>query len=147
MGRVSTQKTEKSKPGRKRDRAATEAALRECAMALFSRKGFDATTTREIAEKAQVNEQLIQRYFGGKDGLLVSIMENFKDCFLKKDYALEIHGKNLQDELEQIFIAAGPRKYIRSTNTMAYVIRKRNSQCCTSRRTLAGPTIESSGNR
>ena len=39
--------------------------------------GYDAATTREVAQAAGVNEQLIQRYFGGKAGLLLAIIERF----------------------------------------------------------------------
>ncbi|MBB4305563.1 AcrR family transcriptional regulator [Rhodobium orientis] len=43
--------------------------LLDAAIALFGRKGFDATTTREIAEAAGVNIANIAYHFGGKEGL------------------------------------------------------------------------------
>lgn len=63
----------KSRSGR-RDRNATMQALRDAAMAVFAKRGYDAATTKEIATQAAVNEALIQRYFGGKAGLLRSIL-------------------------------------------------------------------------
>ncbi len=43
-------------------------------MEVFSAKGYDAATTREIAATAGANEALISRYFGGKRGLLEAIL-------------------------------------------------------------------------
>ncbi|PWC32635.1 TetR/AcrR family transcriptional regulator [Azospirillum sp. TSO35-2] len=63
--------------GRKRDRAATEGALLDAAKVVFADRGFDAATTREIAGRAGVNEQLIQRYFAGKSGLLLAVVERY----------------------------------------------------------------------
>ena len=62
---------------RRRDKAATKQALLEAAMQVFAARGFDAATTRDVAAKAGANEQLIQRYFGGKAGLLIAILERF----------------------------------------------------------------------
>ncbi len=44
-------------------------SLIEAGLLLFGQKGFDATSTRELAAKAGVNVALIAYYFGGKDGL------------------------------------------------------------------------------
>jgi AcrR family transcriptional regulator len=63
--------------GRRRDKEATKAALRAAGLQVFAERGYDAATTREVAQAAGVNEQLIQRYFGGKGGLLLAIIERF----------------------------------------------------------------------
>jgi AcrR family transcriptional regulator len=60
----------------KRNRRARELSLTVAATKLFARRGFEATTTREIAIEAGCSEGLIHRYFGGKDGLLVSIVRD-----------------------------------------------------------------------
>lgn len=57
-------------PSRRRDRAAKQQALMQAALRLFASKGFEATTTREIAASAGCAEGLIHRYFEGKAGLL-----------------------------------------------------------------------------
>ncbi|HEY0837547.1 MAG TPA: TetR/AcrR family transcriptional regulator [Azospirillum sp.] len=64
-------------PARRRDREATTEALLDAAKCTFAARGFDAATTREIAAGAGVNEQLIQRYFGGKAGLLLAVVERY----------------------------------------------------------------------
>ena len=50
-------------------------ALLEAAGDLFADKGFDRTTTREIAEQAGVDATLIARYFGSKVGLYLAALE------------------------------------------------------------------------
>ncbi len=63
--------------GRRRDKEATKRALLEAGMRVFATRGYDAATTREVAAAAGSNEQLIQRYFGGKAGLLLAVLERF----------------------------------------------------------------------
>jgi len=65
----------KARPRRTRDRAAKQQALIVAALKLFASKGYDATTTREIAASAGCAEGLIHRYFHGKAGLLPALLE------------------------------------------------------------------------
>ena len=60
---------------RVRNRAAKQEALIVAALRLFASKGYEATTTREIAAAAGCAEGLIHRYFNGKAGLLPALME------------------------------------------------------------------------
>ncbi len=60
-----------------KDRAATEARILAAARKIFSRRGYDAAGLREIAETAKANVSLISRYFGGKEGLLDALTEQF----------------------------------------------------------------------
>ena len=66
--------TSRSAKPRLRDRQATEDALVAAASELFSRQGYEGTTTRTIAEQAGCSEVLIQRYFNGKEGLLIAVL-------------------------------------------------------------------------
>jgi AcrR family transcriptional regulator len=52
-----------------RDFEGTRQALLLTALDLFGRRGFEATSTREIAHRAGVNSAGIAYHFGGKDGL------------------------------------------------------------------------------
>jgi TetR/AcrR family transcriptional regulator, regulator of cefoperazone and chloramphenicol sensitivity len=65
----------KGRWGRTRDRAGKKQALIDAALKLFASKGYDATTTREIAACAGCAEGLIHRYFTGKAGLLPALIE------------------------------------------------------------------------
>lgn len=59
---------------RPRDAAATRKQLLDAAAALFAERGFDRTTVRDIAERAGVNQALLFRYFGSKDGLFAEAL-------------------------------------------------------------------------
>jgi AcrR family transcriptional regulator len=50
--------------------------LLEIAMKLFSERGFDGTSTREIAQAAGVNEALIFRHFRTKEGLFWAVLSD-----------------------------------------------------------------------
>lgn len=65
----------KAKP---KDREATEERLLIAAEQVFSKFGFKGATTRMIAKKADINIALINRYFDGKYGLLLKVLENKK---------------------------------------------------------------------
>lgn len=58
-----------------KDRALTEVKLISAAEKIFSIHGYDGATTRMIAQEADVNIALINRYFDGKFGLLLKIIE------------------------------------------------------------------------
>jgi AcrR family transcriptional regulator len=72
-----TEPSEADAPAKRRDKEATKQALLAAGVQVFAARGYDAATTREVAQAAGVNEQLIQRYFGGKHGLLLAIIERF----------------------------------------------------------------------
>jgi AcrR family transcriptional regulator len=50
--------------------------IMEVAKELFSRQGFEGTTTREIAQRAKVNEAIIFRHFPTKQDLYWEIIEH-----------------------------------------------------------------------
>ncbi len=49
--------------------------IAEAATELFARQGFEGTTTRQIAERAGVNEALIFRYFTSKEDLYWAVID------------------------------------------------------------------------
>lgn len=59
----------------KHDKEARQLALVEWATIVFAERGYDAATTRDIAERAGSSEGLIHRYFGGKRGLLAAVLQ------------------------------------------------------------------------
>jgi TetR/AcrR family transcriptional regulator, regulator of cefoperazone and chloramphenicol sensitivity len=63
-------------PARMRDRDAKQRALIRAALKLFASKGYETTTTREIATCAGCAEGLIHRYFRGKAGLLSALIRH-----------------------------------------------------------------------
>jgi len=61
---------------RKRDAEATRIAILEAAKHHFARSGFEGTFLRDIAAEAGVDAALINRYFGGKDGLFAAALKD-----------------------------------------------------------------------
>lgn len=61
---------------RKRDADATRAAILEAAKVHFARSGFDGAYLRDIAADAGADAALINRYFGGKDGLFAAALKD-----------------------------------------------------------------------
>ena len=55
----------------------------ESALTLFARKGYAAVGVREIAKNAGVNISMINYYFGGKAGILKSIINECYDRYFK----------------------------------------------------------------
>ncbi|MEM9150852.1 MAG: TetR family transcriptional regulator [Cyanobacteria bacterium P01_F01_bin.3] len=64
------------------------------ALQLFSTRGITATTTKEIAEQAGVNEVTLFRQFGSKHGLLLAVMKEAPILSAMQAELSEIVGAN-----------------------------------------------------
>ena len=56
--------------------------LMDAALQLFSRHGFDGTTTRQIAKRAGVTEAIVFRHFRNKEALYWAVLE--RQCTLQR---------------------------------------------------------------
>lgn len=89
---------------RRRDRAAKQEALIQAALKLFASKGYEVTTTREIAAAAGCAEGLIHRYFRGKEGLLTALIEHNTSQEIV-DLARELQpAPSLEEEFTQLVL-------------------------------------------
>jgi AcrR family transcriptional regulator len=61
---------------RRNDAQASRRALLDAAGALFDERGYQGATLRDIGERAGVDAALIARYFGGKEGLYLAVLED-----------------------------------------------------------------------
>lgn len=86
-----------SGPIRTRDAAATRRALLAAARELFASEGFDRTTVRAVADRAGVNQALLFRYFGNKEGLFAEAI---------RDDALAVLASGPRRELLERIVAA-----------------------------------------
>jgi AcrR family transcriptional regulator len=75
MGNATTGSAKAARAGRSRDAAASKDALLQAAWTLFGEQGFEATTIREIGERAGVDAALIARYFGSKADLYIAAVD------------------------------------------------------------------------
>jgi AcrR family transcriptional regulator len=62
----------------------------QVATELFAGRGFEGTTTREIARRAKVNEAIIFRHFPTKDDLYWAVIEAKCQSSAKKEFLSEI---------------------------------------------------------
>lgn len=60
----------------------TKEKMLDAAITLFQTKGFDGTSVRDIAAKANVNIALVSYYFGGKKGLYEKLITQFFEGYL-----------------------------------------------------------------
>lgn len=88
--------------GRVRNRAIREEALVAAAGRLFASRGYEATTTREIALEAGCAEGLIHRYFRGKEGLFLALIRSHNSReFLDMNQRLRL-APTLEEEVVQL---------------------------------------------
>ena len=80
----------------------TKTKILDAALELFSEKGFKSTTTKIIAEKADVNEVTLFRYFGSKEKLFFAVVD--KGAEIRMDILqVELNpSENMVDELTMI---------------------------------------------
>lgn len=83
--------------------------LIQTARFLFSQKGLEGTSTRDIARESGLNISLISYYFGGKEGLYKQVFMNFGehisqviDGTLESFQGLEMNQKNFVEEVKLI---------------------------------------------
>ncbi len=55
--------------------AARRAQLIEVGRAVFAKRGYEATSVEEIAERAKVSKPIVYEHFGGKEGLYAVIVD------------------------------------------------------------------------
>lgn len=68
-GERTTDRRAYSSTGRDEQKRESRLRIMECALDHFSRKGFDASSLRDIAADAGVTHALVRAHFGGKDEL------------------------------------------------------------------------------
>ena len=69
---------------RARNKEAVRRRILDAALALFQSRGFDATTTKEIARKAKIAEGTVFNYFETKDDIALYFLE------LEVDHAIAV---------------------------------------------------------
>lgn len=72
----------------------------ESAIKLFSIKGFEGTSVREIATDAGVNVAMINYYFGSKEKLFESVVE-YRTSFLRGVFSELVNNKKLS-QIEKV---------------------------------------------
>lgn len=74
----------------KRDAEKTRARIIEAARTLFCNHGVDGATVEAIARSAKVNKRMIYYYFGGKEDLYLTVLEETYAARRRHDAVLEL---------------------------------------------------------
>jgi AcrR family transcriptional regulator len=90
-------------PRRERNKLEKRARLVASARGLFSRKGFAATTTAEIAQRAGVGAGTLFLYFPSKDDLLIAIFREQMDAVVDAAFASLPRRATLLDEIVHVY--------------------------------------------
>ncbi len=88
----------------KRDKLLRQSALIEAANAVFAEHGYDGATTRQIAERAGCSEGLIHRYFSGKRGLLLAILDSKAANIVAEFESALPDCPTIPEEIEQLLL-------------------------------------------
>lgn len=88
---------------RERRIAARKAQILKAAETVFSRKGYERATTREIADAADVSEGTLYNYFGSKNDLLNAVARSYADDITHEIASME--ADNLQEMMIELLTA------------------------------------------
>ncbi len=89
---------------RARRKEETLRRIEEAGWRLFTSRGYDATSTREIAEAADIAAGTLFNYFCEKRGLLIHLMQMKIDSALDEAFAT-LPASTLEEELTHVFTA------------------------------------------
>ena len=101
-------------------RKSTKARLIEAALDLFAERGVTETTTKAVAERAQVNEVTLFRNFGNKYRLLLAVIED-SAIFAKLVHAL-VEQANAKDSVAD-FLLEYAQESLRTLNKAPDLVR------------------------
>jgi len=102
-----------------REKVNTRDKILEAAIKLFSEKGFNGTTTKEVAELAEVNEALIFRHFSTKRELYGAIIERKIHEEPGIEFSLETYRDSKDDRL--VFTAIASRMFEKCGNDPSFM--------------------------
>lgn len=97
---MSTEKAAEKRSTSQNERTNTREKILATAIDLFAKRGFNGTTTKEIAEAAEVNESLIFRHFSTKKELYGAIIEKKID----EEPGIELPLKTYKDTKDDYLI-------------------------------------------
>ena len=102
---------QKSTPEQSEEHQKTRERIIAAASKVLAEKGYDATTLREISREAQAAPGLVHYYFGGKDELLVEVLQAAGQRFhyrmgqlvkhMPADRSLDAYLKQLYERVDQ----------------------------------------------
>ena len=116
---MSTEKAAETANTTHPEKTNTRDKILEAAIELFAEKGFNGTTTKEIAEAADVNESLIFRHFSTKRDLYGAIIEKKIDEEPGIEHPIQTYQDTKDDHL--IFKSIAQRMLNKCGNDSSFI--------------------------
>ncbi|MDD1763123.1 MAG: TetR/AcrR family transcriptional regulator [Methanobacteriaceae archaeon] len=94
----------------------TKERIFDVSLDLFSQKGFDAVSVREIAREVGIRESSIYNHYKNKEAILTAIMEYFVAELSQSSLNEEV-GDELISQGPEVYFKVGAEKFISQVNT------------------------------
>lgn len=94
----------------------TKEKIFDVSLDLFSQKGYDRVSVREIAREVGIRESSIYNHYKNKEAILDAIIDYFKSE-LNQSSIPEGEGEDLIDKGPEVFFDVGAKLYIDRINT------------------------------
>ncbi len=106
----------------------TREAILAAARQLFAKQGYEATTVREVAERARIDPAMVIRYFGSKDGLFAEAASVKLELPSSADICPADIGRTVAEHFLEIWEGAGSKQgmavLLRSAASNSYAAAK-----------------------
>jgi TetR/AcrR family transcriptional regulator len=120
----------------------------EAALDAFSRKGFEGTTTKEIAAAAGVTEAIVFRHFPSKQALYAAVLEYGTESCDHQDWLERVKARMEQNDDAGVLeflataILEGYRADLRFQRVMLFAALEGHEQGLAHHRQLASPILQ-----
>lgn len=94
----------------------TKEKIFDVSLDLFSQKGFDGVSVREIAREVGIRESSIYNHYKGKEAILDAIIDYFMSE-LTQSGPPEEYMDSLMDQGPELFFEVGAKMYVEQVNT------------------------------
>lgn len=95
--------SQQSTTRRQRRIAIRKTQILDAAATIFSEKGYERATTREIAEAADVSEGTLYNYFKGKRAIFIGLLQDMADEVIEGLANIQVEG--LEDMVAQLLVS------------------------------------------
>lgn len=90
------------KPAKVRDASVTKSRILDCAIQEFADHGYDGARIERIVKQANVNVSLAYQYFGSKENLFITVMEQAYDLMRANHRDFDIRGLEPLQAMESL---------------------------------------------
>lgn len=80
-------------------------SIRKAAAELFAEKGFTATSTRKICERAGITKPVLYYHFGSKEELYESLVQGCYNEYQRELRRASRHGRTTREKLLEVLLA------------------------------------------